>query len=76
MPSPIPLVTGEDSQVGAYVEQAKQQFEQFLQDDAPVIVRKIVEDYCQNHFTPLAREVITTELRRLAEERTRLLVER
>lgn len=39
------------------------------------LVRERVEDYCQRNFGNLAREVIANELRRLAEERARLLVD-
>jgi len=47
--------------------------ESFLGEDAPVIVRKAVEDFCEKHFAALAKEVLVSELRRLAEEKSRFL---
>ena len=41
----------------------------------PVWVRQAVEDYCERHFKTIAREVITAELRRLADEKARHLVD-
>jgi len=41
----------------------------------PNWVRQAVEDYCERHFKSLAREVITAELRRLADEKARHLVD-
>ena len=41
----------------------------------PSWVRQAVEDYCERHFKSLAREVITAELRRLADEKARHLVD-
>jgi hypothetical protein len=38
-------------------------------------VRQAVEDYCDRHFRSLAIEVITAELRRLADEKARHLVD-
>ena len=39
------------------------------------MVRQLVEEYCAKHFSPLAREVITSEIRRLTEERSRHLID-
>lgn len=38
-------------------------------------VRAVVEDWCEKHFRTIAREVISAELRRLAEEKARHLVD-
>jgi len=38
-------------------------------------VRHAVEDYCARHFRSIAREVISAELKRLAEEKARHLVD-
>ena len=46
-----------------------------LTRDLPELVRKIVEDYCERHFRSLAREFIASELRRLADEKARHLVD-
>lgn len=46
-----------------------------LEEDLPALVRQAVEDYCERHFKSLAREVIATELRRLADEKARHLVD-
>ncbi len=40
-----------------------------------ILVRQAVEDYCSRHFSALAREIITAEIRRLTEERSRHLVD-
>ena len=44
-------------------------------EDLARLVREAVEDYCSRHFSGLAREIITAELRRLADERSRHLVD-
>lgn len=39
------------------------------------MVRHVVEEYCARHFPQVAREILTQEIRRLADERTRHLVD-
>jgi hypothetical protein len=46
-----------------------------LTRDLPELVRRVVEDYCDRHFKSLAREFIASELRRLADEKARHLVD-
>tara|TARA_B100001094_G_C18104405_1_gene757569 strand:+ start:318 stop:1421 length:1104 start_codon:yes stop_codon:yes gene_type:complete len=46
-----------------------------LQKQLPVVVRRAVEDYCARHFSMLARDILISELRRLAEDKTRHLVD-
>lgn len=46
-----------------------------IDEDLPVLVRQAVEDYCERNFKSLAREIIATELRRLADEKARHLVD-
>lgn len=46
-----------------------------LDGQLPAWVRQAVEDYCERHFKSLAREVIASELRRLADEKARHLVD-
>ncbi len=46
-----------------------------LEDKLPALVRAAVEDYCERHFKSLAREIIAGELRRLADEKARHLVD-
>jgi hypothetical protein len=41
----------------------------------PELVHRAVTEYCQQHFKALAREIIAAELRRLADERARHLVD-
>jgi CheY-like chemotaxis protein len=43
--------------------------------ELPDLVRRAVVEYCERHFKGLAREVIAAELRRLADERARHLVD-
>lgn len=47
----------------------------WLEERLPVLVRQAVEEYCERHFKVLAREVIASELRRLADEKARHLVD-
>lgn len=49
--------------------------EAFVRDELPTLVDRAVERYCVEHFKGLAREVLTAELRRLAEEKARYLVD-
>ena len=57
------------------VMQEVEKLEDFLKHEAPVIVRRTVEDYCARHFGTLAKDILTAELRRLADEKARLLVD-
>jgi hypothetical protein len=58
-----------------YLEKIAKMVEESVDDQLPPLVRKAIEDYCERHFNTLAREVITNELRRLAEEKARHLVD-
>ncbi len=49
--------------------------EAFVRDELPALVDRAVERYCAEHFKGIAREVLTAELRRLAEEKARYLVD-
>jgi DNA-binding response OmpR family regulator len=49
--------------------------EAFVRDELPTLVDRAVERYCAEHFKGVAREVLTAELRRLAEEKARYLVD-
>lgn len=46
-----------------------------LREELAPLVRKAVQEYCDKHFPELAREIITNEIRRLADEKTRYLVD-
>jgi CheY-like chemotaxis protein len=46
-----------------------------LEAQLPALVREAVEAYCERHFKSLAREVIAAELRRLADDKARHLVD-
>ncbi len=48
---------------------------QIVAQSLPNLVQEAVEDYCNRHFKSLAKEVITSELRRLADEKARHLVD-
>ncbi len=58
-----------------YLDKVAKMVEDAVDDQLPPLVRKAIEDYCERHFKTLAREVITNELRRLAEEKARHLVD-
>ena len=49
--------------------------ESLVRDELPILVDRAVERYCAEHFRGIAREVLTAELRRLAEEKARYLVD-
>lgn len=49
--------------------------EPLIRDELAKMVREEVEEYCSRHFQALAREVITAEIRRLSEEKSRHLVD-
>ncbi len=49
--------------------------EDLLRRELPSLVNQAVENYCQLHFKAIAREVLTQELRRLAEEKAKFLVD-
>jgi hypothetical protein len=46
-----------------------------VREELPVLVDRAVERYCAEHFRDVAREVLTNEIRRLAEEKARYLVD-
>lgn len=71
VPPPVaPAIRPED-----YMDKLEKLVEDSVDDRLPPLVRKAIEDYCDRHFKTLAREVITSELRRLAEEKARHLVD-
>jgi CheY-like chemotaxis protein len=49
--------------------------EAFVLNELPPLVDRAVERYCIEHFKQVAREALTSELRRLAEEKARFLVD-
>ncbi len=53
-----------------------QVLEPMLKEELERWVKATVEDYCKKHFPALARELITRELERLTQERSRLLVDK
>lgn len=75
---PVPdraSVSSPKSNPDNYLEKIAKMVEESVDDQLPPLVRKAIEDYCERHFKTLAREVITNELRRLAEEKARHLVD-
>lgn len=50
--------------------------EPMLKEEMERWVRATVEDYCRKHFPSLARDMITREIEKLTQERSRLLVEK
>ena len=49
--------------------------EEYVRRELPGLVDRAVERYCNENFKGIAREVLTAELRRLAEEKARFLVD-
>jgi CheY-like chemotaxis protein len=52
-----------------------EQLEALVEERLTPVVRTLLTEYCQQHFQALAREILTQELRRLADERSRYLVD-
>jgi CheY-like chemotaxis protein len=69
----VPLNSGAAHGSSTDLAELTQKLEDFLRSEAPVVVRKAVEKYCEQHFSHLARDILVAELRRLAEEKARLL---
>ena len=46
-----------------------------IRGELPALVSLAVQEYCEKHFAALAREVISAELRKLMEEKSRHLVD-
>ncbi len=49
--------------------------ENLIQKELPALIEKAVEKYCKEHFKLVAKEVLTAELRRLADEKAKFLVD-
>lgn len=49
--------------------------ESFIKSELPALVEQAVERYCAEHFKGVAREALISELRRLADEKARYLVD-
>ena len=60
---------------GPTKDEVIQLIEEVVGDELRQIVSDRVVEYCNSHFKSLAREVITEELRRLADEKARYLVD-
>lgn len=50
-------------------------FESYINAEMPELVQKVVHDYCDQHFKLIAKEVITSEIRRLLEAKSRHLID-
>jgi len=73
-PEPLPKARQKATDEN-YLEKIEKMVEESVEDQLPALVQKAIEVYCERHFKTLAREVITNELRRLAEEKARHLVD-
>lgn len=50
--------------------------EPFLREELAALVRQTVLDYCDRHFSQVAREIISEEIKKLTEEKARLLIDK
>ncbi|MGE0172325.1 MAG: response regulator [Oligoflexales bacterium] len=79
-PMPLHDAAGYDHETDTFQQpsaaRVKGVLEPLIRDELALMVRKTVEEYCQANFHTLAKEVIMAELRRLAEEKTRHLVDK
>lgn len=64
-----------EEDIRSHVPKDVSQVSHISKNEIEAEVRKIVEEYCKKHFASIAREVLTAELRRLAEERSRYLLD-
>jgi CheY-like chemotaxis protein len=77
-PSPPPPSSGSrmaTARPSSHVGDSLEELRASLEERLPALVREAVEDYCERHFKSLAKEVIANELRRLADEKARHLVD-
>lgn len=65
----------ERAEAASFTAQMRAELLSQLGTELPALVRDAVEAYCERHFKSLAREVIAAELRRLADEKARHLVD-
>lgn len=72
---PMPPVPPVVAQPPAPPAISREGAESMLREELERMVRQSVEEYCERHFAELARDVIAKELRRLADERARFLVD-
>lgn len=59
----------------AIAGETAEELQKLLANQLPHMIQKEVSKYCEEHFDELARSVVETELRRLAMERARHLVD-
>lgn len=74
----VPVQETEDMPAVAYkptLDEIKIIIDTELRDLIAAQIRESVEDYCAKQFTQLARDIIMAEIRRLTEERSRLLID-
>jgi DNA-binding response OmpR family regulator len=69
-----------DSEAARFEEWGQESLEEglvapFLREELVGIVRQTVLDYCERHFSRLAREIITEEIKNLTDSKTRLLID-
>jgi len=57
------------------IREVRSEIERFVRQELHQLVSKLLNEYCAEHFDQLAREVIQAELRRLADEKARHLVD-
>lgn len=50
--------------------------EPFLREELAALVKQTVLEYCDRHFSRIAREIISDELKKLTDERARLLIDK
>lgn len=65
----------EDVRRGVEQVDLKEVVKEVLTDRIEPIIREVVEEYCSHHFTTVARDIITAEIRRLTDEKARHLVD-
>ncbi len=64
-----------DLEIPTTKDDLTEELQEAIKKKLPDIIRHIVEEYCAHHFNAIAREIITAEIRRLSEEKTRQLVD-
>jgi CheY-like chemotaxis protein len=81
-PPPPPPLRGSagpklnDKQEASAAPDAQGLVEPFLREELAQLVKQTVQDYCDRHFSRLARTIITEEIKKLTEDKARLLIDK
>jgi CheY-like chemotaxis protein len=72
---PLPKTPSQNDFMPGSMNVDSELMEEIVRRELPGLVERAVQKYCHEHFKGLAKDVITAELRRLADEKARYLVD-